>query len=78
MKKSVSVSVESEKLSALNMFLEQKNLKLSDELAKQIDVLYTKYVPKNIRDFIEVKSAGTSDRKPKKVDNTDSEKHSEQ
>ena len=33
MKKSVTVSIESEKLSALEMYLGQKNLKLTEELA---------------------------------------------
>ena len=34
MKKSVTVSVDSEKLSALEMYLGQKNMKLSEELEK--------------------------------------------
>ena len=34
MKKSVTVSIDSEKLSALEMYLGQKNMKLSDELEK--------------------------------------------
>ena len=34
MKKSITVSVEAEKLAALEMYLEQKNMKLSGELVK--------------------------------------------
>ena len=45
MKKSVIVIVESEKLSALDMYLGQKDLKLADELDKCIDGLYQKNVP---------------------------------
>lgn len=67
MKKSISISVEIEKLSALNMYLEQKNLKLSDELEKQIEVLYQKNVPQNVRDFITMKSASKPPRKPKNI-----------
>ena len=37
MKKSVTVSIESEKLSALEMYLGQKNLKLTEELDKCIE-----------------------------------------
>ena len=45
MKKSVTVSVDSEKLSALEMYLGQKNMKLSEELEKFAEQLYQKYVP---------------------------------
>ena len=41
MKKSVTVSVDSEKLSALEMYLGQKNMKLSEELEKFAAVSYT-------------------------------------
>ncbi len=47
MKKSVTVSVDSEKLSALEMYLGQKNMKLSEELEKFAEQLYQKYVPSN-------------------------------
>ena len=36
MKKSITVSINSEKLSALEMYLGQKNLNLSDELEKYL------------------------------------------
>lgn len=54
MKKQISVSVESEKLSALTMYLEQKNMHLTEELDKCIENLYQKNVPQNVRDFIEL------------------------
>lgn len=78
MKKSVIVSVESEKLSALDMYLGQKDLKLTDELDKCIDVLYQKNVPQNVRDFIDMKSATKPEKKPKKSAVFTSENHSEQ
>ena len=43
MKKSVTVSVDSEKLSALEMYLGQKNMKLSEELEKFAEQLYQKF-----------------------------------
>ena len=54
MKKSVTVSVEAEKLAALEMYLGQKNMKLSGELEKFSEQLYQKYVPSNVREFIEL------------------------
>lgn len=54
MKKSVTVSINSEKLSALEMYLEQKNMKLPEELEKYAEQLYQKYVPSNVREFIEL------------------------
>lgn len=66
MKKSISVSIDSDKLSALQMYLEQKNLKLADELEKQVDALYMKVVPQNVRDFIDMKESAKPVRKPKK------------
>lgn len=54
MKKQISVSVESEKLSALTMYLEQKNMHLTEEMDKCIENLYQKNVPQNVRDFIEL------------------------
>ena len=56
MKKSVAITISDEKLAALEMYLEQKNIKLSDEIDKCIDGLYQKNVPQNVRDFIEMKS----------------------
>lgn len=63
MKKTVTVSVESEKLSALEMYLGQKNLKLTEELNKCIESLYQKNVPSNVREFIEMTTAKKPARK---------------
>ena len=66
MKKSVTICVESEKLTALEMYLGQKNMKLSDELQRFAEQLYTKTVPQNVRDFIEMSA---TKKPPKKVKN---------
>lgn len=78
MKKSVILSIESEKLSALYMYLGQKDLKLTDELDKCIDSLYQKNVPQNVRDFIDMKSTAKPEKKPKKSAVYTSENHPEQ
>ena len=57
MKRSVTVNVNEEKLSAIEMYLEQKSTTLAAELDKYIEQLYSKVVPQNVRDYIEMTSA---------------------
>ncbi len=65
MKKSVTVGIEAEKLAALEMYLGQKNMSLSGELEKFSEQLYQKYVPSNVREFIELTAAKKPPKKPK-------------
>ena len=78
MKKSVTVSVSEERLSAIGMYLEQKNTTLAAELDKYIDQLYLKTVPQNVRDFIDMMSAKKPARKQKITAPNESGKKSEQ
>ncbi|HOF67876.1 MAG TPA: DUF6103 family protein [Ruminococcus sp.] len=78
MKKSVTVGIDAEKLTALEMYLGQKNLKLSDELEKFSEQLYQKYVPSNVREFIELTAAKKTPKKPKNTAPAESENQSEQ
>lgn len=78
MKKSVTVSVEAEKLAALEMYLGQKNLGLSEEFEKFSEQLYQKYVPSNVREFIELTAAKKPPKKPKSIAPAEYENHSEQ
>ena len=73
MKKLVTVSINAEKLTALEMYLGQKNLKLSEELEKFSEQLYQKYVPSNVREFIELTVAKKPLRKAKKDASAESE-----
>ena len=57
MKRSVTVNVNEEKLSAIEMYLEQKSTTLAAELDKYVEQLYSKVVPQNVRDYIEMTSA---------------------
>ena len=41
MKKTISVSIPEEKLTALRMYMEQKNFSLEEELSKYAEQLYT-------------------------------------
>ena len=66
-KATITISFDEEKLSALKMYLAQKNLNVESELERSLDTLYTKTVPAGVRDFIEMKSgAVTAPPKPKR------------
>ena len=78
MKKSISISVNEEKLSAIEMYLEQKSTTLAAELEKYADQLYGKVVPQNVRDFIDMMSDRKPARKQKITASAKTEKLSEQ
>lgn len=78
MKKSVTVSINSEKLSALEMYLEQKSMKLPEELEKFAEQLYQKYVPSNVREFIELTAAKKPPKNLKNIAPAELDNRSEQ
>lgn len=78
MKKSINIGVDSEKFAALEMYLGQKNISLTDELNKCVDGLYQKYVPSNVREFIELTAVKKPPRKAKNAAPAESENQSEQ
>ena len=59
----ISVMFDEEKLSATKMYMSQKNLDVKAELEKALDGMYAKYVPSNVREFIDMKEQ--TDCKPK-------------
>ena len=65
MKRSITVQIPEEKLSAIEMYLEQKNTTLASELDKQVEQIYTKVVPQNVREYIEL-TAKQQIRRPRK------------
>lgn len=78
MKRTVTVNVNEEKLSAIEMYLEQKSTTLAAELDKYIEQLYSKVVPQNVRDFIDMMSDRKPARKQKITAPAESGKRSEQ
>lgn len=62
MKKTITVSYEDEKLSALKMYLEQKGLTVEGEMEKSLESLYTKMVPAGVREFISLRT-GVAEKK---------------
>ena len=54
-KLNINISYDEEKLSAIQLFLTQKDLNLDEELTRVLDTLFKKHVPSSVRDFIELK-----------------------
>ncbi len=65
-KTSVSIMYDDEKLSAIKLYMSQRDLDFKVELEKLVDSLYSKYVPANVREFIDMKSSQVKPPKPKK------------
>ena len=66
-KVNITVAFDEEKLSALKMYLGQKDTTVEKELAKALDVLYGKTVPAGVREFIALRSGeGIPTEKKKK------------
>jgi len=51
-KAAINLSFDEEKLSAIRMYMTKKDADLDTELLSQLDRLYEKYVPVNVREFI--------------------------
>ena len=65
-KTSVSIMYDDEKLSAVKLYISQRDLDFKEELEKSVDALYAKYVPANVREFIDMKGSQVKTPKPKK------------
>jgi len=48
----VTVSFDAEKLKAIKIYMNRKGVALETELAEQLNKLYERYVPINVRDYI--------------------------
>lgn len=65
-KTSVSIMYDDEKLNAIRLYMSQRDLDFKSELEKSVDGLYAKYVPANVREFIDMKGLQTKPPEPKK------------
>ena len=65
-KSSISIMYDDEKLSAIKSYMSQRDLDFKEELEKSVDALYAKYVPANVREFIDMKGSQVKPPKPKK------------
>ena len=65
-KANITIAYDAEKLSALKLYLGQKNLYVEAELVAATDNLYIKTVPANVRDFIELQAGNVKPNERKK------------
>ena len=67
MKKTVvHVPFDEEKLSAARLYMAQKELSFEEEMEKAAEMLYGRYVPAGVREFIEMSAGAKPAPKPKK------------
>lgn len=66
-KATISISYDEEKLSALKLYLDQKQMQVEDELTRALDALYCKNVPAGVRDYFNLRSGTTESLAPPKV-----------
>lgn len=66
--KTITISYDEEKLSALRLYLGQKDSKVEDEMLQALDALYQKSVPANVRSYLDMRAGlpKTEPAKPKK------------
>ena len=65
-KDQINIAYDSEKLSALKMYLGQKNTTVEKELQKALDALYGKTVPAGVREFIALRTGAELPTEKKK------------
>ena len=63
-KANVIITFDEEKLAAVKMYMSQRELDVKTELEKALDGMYAKYVPSNVREFIDMKADSVRPRPP--------------
>lgn len=58
-KTSIEISFEAEQLSALKQYMSRKELTIEAELEESLRKIYEKYVPQQVREYIETKEEVT-------------------
>ena len=76
-KANIVITFVEEKLAAVKMYMSQRELDLRTELEKTLDGMYVKFVPSNVREFIDMKADSIKPRssanRQKKNEVTDEE-----
>lgn len=65
MKNTVTITLDGEKFRALKMYLSEKKTSLDEQLSAYAEQLYSKIVPQNVRDFIDMTAKQQSAIRPK-------------
>ena len=71
MKDKIILSMSDEKLSALEMYLAQRNTTLTAEIDKYAEQLYSKNVPQNVREYIEMTSDSKNVKRSRQLKNSE-------
>ena len=72
-KDTIAISIDAEKLRAIKKYMQKKEADLQKEMAEQLQRLYEKYVPANVREYIdEREDEEIKPEKPKKASKTSS------
>ena len=66
-KTTITISFDEDKLSALKIYLAEKELRVEEVLVKALDGLYAKAVPQPVQRFLELRSGGAADPAPAKA-----------
>ena len=66
MKNTITLELDQNRTAALKMYLEQKKSSLEAEISKFVEQLYSKIVPQNVRDFIDLSAKQKDMVKPRK------------
>ncbi len=69
MKDKIILSMSDEKLAALEMYLAQRSTTLTAEIDKYAEQLYSKTVPQNVREYIEMTSDGKNVKRSRQLKN---------
>ena len=78
MKDRIILSMSDEKLSALEMYLAQRKTTLTAEIDKYTEQLYSKNVPQNVREYIELTSDSKNVKRSRQLKNSGGRPPSEQ
>lgn len=62
-KATITVTYDADKLQAVTLYMKQKGLSVEAELAEELELLFQKHVPANVRGFLEMCS-GTKRTRP--------------
>ena len=63
----IAIAFDEEKLTALKMYLGQKNMTVEKELEKALEALYGKTVPAGVREYLALRTETPTEKKMKNV-----------
>ena len=73
----ITICYNSEKLTALKMYIRQKNTSVEKELISALDTMFAKYVPFQVREYISMSEKTQNEANRKPVENKDDSQDSE-